>query len=265
MMRKLWAGTVAAVVVAIAVAPAWAAQWQRSYPVTGPAVLRLDTSVGGVVINGGSQGQVQVQVQARGWTIGPGGVRIVAHQEGNTVTVEIHAPQHTWGWADHDLHVTVAVPRQTRLHIHTGDGDLRVTGVDGTAWLRTGDGDIVGRDLRAPDLVARTGDGNIRVSGRLAAVEAGTGDGDIHLDAEAGSRVNNAWMLRSGDGNLTVTVPEGLAADLDARTGDGSIRVNAPIAMNGTMSSNHVSGQIHGGGGLIALRSGDGTITVRTN
>lgn len=246
-------------------APAWAAQWQRTFTPSGPAVLNLNTSEGGVVVTAWDQNQVQVTVQTRGWSIGPGGVQVQASQAGGTVAVRVRAPRQQFAWGDHDIHITVQAPRRTQLHIRTGDGDLRVAGLRGPLWLKTGDGDIRGSDLQTPSLVARTGDGNIRMAGQFAAIEAGTGDGDIHLNAAPGSRVSTAWMLRSGDGNLTVAVPADLAAEVDARTSDGAIHLHAPVQVSGPADGHHLHGQLHGGGGLIALRSGDGTITLATD
>lgn len=266
-MRWQWTGcaVVAMALLLGSAVPAWAAQWQRTFTLSGPATVRLDTSQGGVVVSAWDQNQVAVTVRTQGWSIGPNGVRVDASQAGAAISIRIQTPRHSWSWGDHGVHVTLQVPRQTQIHLHTDDGDLRLSGVHGPVWLRTGDGDILGRNLQAPHLVARTGDGNIRLDGQFAALEAGTGDGDIHLQADAGSRVANAWMLRSGDGNLAVSVPDRLGAEVDARTGDGSIRFDAPVQVNGPLDPHHVHGKLHGGGGLIALRSGDGSITLAAN
>ncbi|MGH9533756.1 MAG: DUF4097 family beta strand repeat-containing protein [Terriglobales bacterium] len=253
----------AAVLASCLALPAWAAQWQRTFPVTGSAVLRLMTRQGGVRVNSWDQSQIQVNVSARGWQIGPGGVRVEARQAGGAVVVRVLTPRHEWGWADHDLHISVWVPRHTRLHLRSGDGDVTVDGVTGRIWLQSGDGNIVGSDLASGNLVAHSGDGNVRLSGRFASVQASSGDGDIRLRADAGSAVRGAWMLRTGDGNVSVVVPAGLAAEVDARTGDGDIHLPGEEE-RGNGNSHHVHRRLGGGGGLIALRSGDGWIRLQT-
>lgn len=251
-----------AVFAAWAVAPAWAAShWQRTFQLTGPAALRLSTSQGGVQVRSWDENSIQVRVRVRGWSIGPDGVRITARQNGGEVTVRIRTPRHDWGWADHDVHVWLMAPRRVRLHLRSGDGDLNIRGVNGPIWLRSGDGDITAEALASGDLVAHSGDGNLRLTGRFGSVQASSGDGDIHFQADTGSAVRGAWMLRTGDGNLSVELPAGLAADVDARTGDGSIHLEGVQLQSGA-DRHHVHGQLHGGGGLVALRTGDGSIRL---
>jgi DUF4097 and DUF4098 domain-containing protein YvlB len=71
------------------------------------------------------------------------------------------------------------------------------------------------------------------------------------------------WRLESGDGTVTLEVPENLAADLDLHTGDGHIDLDMPITTQGKIRENEVRGKLNGGGNLLVIHTGDGSIRLR--
>ena len=102
----------------------------------------------------------------------------------------------------------------------------------------------------------------MNVRGRFDVLDLRTGDGGIEAAAEAGSKVEAAWSLRSGDGGITLRLPEGLGADLDAHTGDGGIVLDKPVTVTGTISQNAVRGQLGAGGLPLQIHTGDGSIRL---
>ena len=98
------------------------------------------------------------------------------------------------------------------------------------------------------------------VRGRFDVLELRTGDGGIEAAAEPGSRVEAAWSLSSGDGGITLRLPEGLGADVDAHTGDGGIVLDKPVTVTGTISQNAVRGTLGAGGLPLRIHTGDGSI-----
>src|SRR2546425_496191 len=114
------------------------------------------------------------------------------------------------------------------LAVSTGDGSITADGLQGEVRLHTGDGSIraTGLDGR---LEADTGDGHMDVQGRFDLVDLRTGDGGIEAKVERGSKVAGAWSLRSGDGGITLRLPDDLSADLDAHTGDGNIDLDLQV------------------------------------
>jgi len=69
---------------------------------------------------------------------------------------------------------------------------------------------------------------------------------------------------------VTLYLPDGFGADLDAHTGDGSIRndlevVGAPEEDRGDRDQRRrtLRGRVGGGGRQIRVRTGDGTIRLR--
>jgi DUF4097 and DUF4098 domain-containing protein YvlB len=117
------------------------------------------------------------------------------------------------------------------------------------------------RDVEG-SLHADTHDGNVDVNGRFDVLNLHTGDGNIDAEVNAASAPQPGWLLRSGDGNIRLRLPDNLGADLDAHSGDGEVQVGFPIAASSSGSENSVRGRINGGGISIELRTGDGDIKV---
>jgi len=127
--------------------------------------------------------------------------------------------------------------------------------------MHSGDGHVIGTNLDGA-LDVNTGDGRINVRGRFDALNLKTGDGHIEAEAAGGSKIDSSWMLHTGDGHITLRVPPDFHADLDARTGDGHITLDFPVAVQGSLSNSSIHGKLNGGGGSLSITSGDGSIRI---
>jgi DUF4097 and DUF4098 domain-containing protein YvlB len=165
------------------------------------------------------------------------------------------------GVHNRSVHIEINVPREADLNLHSGDGSIRVEAVKGELRLDSGDGDV---EVRSGDgrLNADTRDGNIRAEGRFDLLDLKTGDGNVEAEAAAGSAISSSWLLRTGDGNIILRVPQGLSADLDAHTGDGHVNIDFPVTVTGSVRENSIRGKMNGGGQPIELRTGDGNIEL---
>jgi DUF4097 and DUF4098 domain-containing protein YvlB len=130
------------------------------------------------------------------------------------------------------------------MDVRSGDGSQEIDGVEGK-------------------LRATAGDGHIRATGRFEMLELHTGDGRVEARATAGSSLATGWRLESGDGSVTLEVPENLAADIDLHTGDGHIDLDLPVSTQGKIRENDVHGKLNGGGNLLTIHTGDGSIHLR--
>lgn len=72
--------------------------------------------------------------------------------------------------------------------------------------------------------------------------------------------MTGSWTVHSGDGGVTLRLPDGFAANIDAHTGDGRITVDLPLTTNGGIQEHSVSGKLNGGGSLLTIHTGDGSI-----
>ena len=244
-----------------AVAMARADEWHQQYQVTAKPTVMVDCGDGNVTVVAGSGNQVAARVTTTGWRIGPDDVRIDAHQSGNRVDITIKVPHEHFSFGSRSLRVELTVPGETDLDLHTSDGNVSITSIKGAERVRTGDGNVDAHGLDGT-LTAASGDGNIRADGRFDQLDLRSGDGEINASANAGSKMAMGWSLNSGDGNITLRVPEGFAADLDAHTGDGRVSVDFPVTMSGSMREGTLRGKMNGGGGILMVRSGDGNVRI---
>jgi len=242
--------------------PALADQWSKTYTVSGRAELFVSTGDGDVLIDVWDQPRIEAQLETVGYEIDKD-FKLIESQAGDRVSIETKFPDLSWGVhvGRRSLTLTLKVPRESNLDIHTGDGRVKVTGTRGNLRFRTGDGSIEARDLDG-QLVASSGDGGITVEGRFDALDLHTGDGPVEAAARPGSTVASAWSVRTGDGPVTLRLPGELRADLDARTGDGRLTLNLPVTVSGSLNRSHVRGALNGGGGSLMVRTGDGPITL---
>jgi DUF4097 and DUF4098 domain-containing protein YvlB len=105
----------------------------------------------------------------------------------------------------------------------------------------------------------------VRVNGRFDVLDLRTGDGGIEASAVEGSKLETNWRLNTGDGNLTLRVPKSIAADVELKTSDGSIDFDMPVTISGRAGKREIHGQINGGGKLLSLKTGDGSIRLERN
>ena len=89
-----------------------------------------------------------------------------------------------------------------------------------------------------------------------------TNDGRVDVEAQKGSKLAPDWSLASGDGPISLRVPSDLAATLDLRTGDGRVDVRLPVTITGRVREREMQGTINGGGPLLRIRTGDGSVTL---
>lgn len=242
---------------------AFADDWNKTYVLTGKPILKVESSDANVHITAWDNNSIEAHVTTQGYKIGPDGIRIIEHQTGNIVEIEVRYPHSDihFGWKNHRVEIDIQMPREGTLGIRTGDGRINVGGIKGDVDTWSGDG---AQDIESVDgtLRAHTGDGRITVSGRFDALELNTGDGRIGATALPDSTVGKEWSLHTGDGSITLRVPTTLAANVDLHTNDGHINLDLPVEVNGRFGSNSLRGKINGGGKLLSVHTGDGSITL---
>lgn len=248
---------------AIALTPALADEWSKRFTISGKADLRVNAGDGAVTVRAWDRNEIEARVTTVGWRIGPSDIQIIDRQAGDRVELELRIPRHGFNFnmGRRSIHVELQVPRELRSDIRTGDGPISVDGIKGDTRLTTGDGRIEGEALDGA-LDAHTGDGRVRVRGRFDALRLQTGDGSIEAEIARGSKVGSEWSVRTGDGHVTLRIPESLAADLEVHTGDGHITSDVAITTNGAWRDHDLRGKINGGGAPFIVRTNDGSVRL---
>jgi DUF4097 and DUF4098 domain-containing protein YvlB len=249
---------------AIAVSAARAEEWSKTYNVSGKPDLRVETSDANIRVTTWDQNTIEAKVITTRYKIGEGGIRVDEHQTGDSVEIDVHYPHHNFnvGWESHKVEIIIQMPREGKVNLRTGDGKIEVAGLKGEMDLHTGDGSI---NLDSVDgkLHATTGDGHIQASGRFDELGLKTGDGHVDVRARSGSSLAGNWRLETGDGSVSLEVPGDLAADVDLHTSDGHIDLDMPVTTEGKIRQNDIHGKLNGGGSLLTIHTGDGSIHLR--
>jgi DUF4097 and DUF4098 domain-containing protein YvlB len=178
------------------------------------------------------------------------------------------------------------------LRVQTTSGDVTVQRVREPVTVRTTSGDVDATDLAGPVTVrATSGDVSIhRVRGRIA-IETSTGDADVvdgdgnvlvttsAGDATVRARVDSLLIetssgdqdialagppryvsLKSSSGGIELALPKGSGGSLDVQTATGAMSIANAVRI-GTMTRNHLTGDL-GGGGLTVIRTSSGDIRL---
>ena len=130
--------------------------------------------------------------------------------------------------------------------------------VDGAIRAQTGSGDIR-IERTGGSLSAQTGSGDIRAASVGGEVRAQTGSGDVEVTQTARGDV----QVSTGSGDVVLNLPADAAYTLDARTGSGSISTSQPVTVQGQMRRNHVQGTVRGGGNMVRVKTGSGSVDIR--
>lgn len=257
-------------------------EWHKTYTVSGRATVRVSTNDGAVRVASWEGKQIEARVETIGWKIDQSEVRVVEHQSGNTLELEARVPSERWGahFGRRSLRIALKIPREADLNVRSGDGSVEVEPINGTLDIHTGDGHITVSGAKG-EIRLTTGDGRIEASGLDGRLDASSGDGHIRVEGSfdllnlktndgaidarvlAGSKLAAGWTVRTGDGSVTLRLPDGLQAELDAHTGDGRISLDIPLLVTGTYGRTELRGKMNGGGPLLTIRTGDGSIHIQ--
>jgi len=192
------------------------------------------------------------------------------------------------------INYEIVVPVDTRVKSHTGSGAQTISGVSGPVEAGTGSGRLTLTDIGGA-VAARAGSGAIRADRIAGSFEAHTGSGSVRmtqvapgdvvvttgsgsselhgvvgaLNVHAGSgrivvdgQQEGAWYLETGSGSVRIDLPDDAAFELDAESGSGGIVVDHPVTVQGRISKRHLRGQVRGGGVLLKIETGSGSIRI---
>src|SRR5215213_7959698 len=180
-------------------------------------------------------------------------ISIQSQQQGDVISISTVNTEDVNGRVNFDVYV----PRQSTLHVSSGDGALNLDGVTGQITLRSGDGPIEVAN-GGGQLQVNTGDGVIRVIKFDGQVDARTGDGAIALDGNF-----NSLSARTGDGTISLSVPAGSSFTIETNAPDEISNEGFVVAEDITPSPRVKRWKIGNGGKVFVLKTGEGKILLR--
>ena len=260
----------------------------KRFNVDKPVDLHLYSFDGGIEVRSWDRPEILVQIEKRGQDKDVlSKIEILSEQKDAKILVEARYSGRT-GFVGFGVYhspsarLIASVPRQMNLvlrtsdggvlvervkgrtEIHTGDGSIRVTETSGELLAETSDGSIQIEDVSGR-VEARTGDGSIRLTGTPNVLRARTGDGSIVLRIRDGAAMTDDWLVATGDGSVSVELPSGFNAEIEAEpSSDGRVRNDLTLtgATGGTRDSRALKGRLGQGGKRLTLRTSDGTIRL---
>ena len=145
---------------------------------------------------------------------------------------------------DNDVSVTwtIRLPDGVNLEAHTVNGDVTVMDVSGDVGASTVNGDV--------DLSTR------------GTAEAHTVNGSITASLGRADWDGRA-AFKTVNGSVTIDVPDGLSARVDASTVNGSIETDFPITVRGRFARRSLHGTIGDGGRDLEIGTVNGSIRIR--
>jgi DUF4097 and DUF4098 domain-containing protein YvlB len=138
---------------------------------------------------------------------------------------------------------TVLVPREIRVNVSTGRGDIDVERA-GTA------------------VTASTGAGRVFVATERGPVNVSTGSGDVDIRIQSASAEAGVAAV-TGSGLIRVSLPWDFNGDIDTQSENGELRSDFDISLLGRIEPRHIRGTIGRGGPHIRLQTGNGRIELR--
>ncbi|HYX43065.1 MAG TPA: DUF4097 family beta strand repeat-containing protein, partial [Pyrinomonadaceae bacterium] len=232
-----------------------------SFNVQSAPRVRIETFDGPITVEAWDNAQVQLNYVKRARDERASRATSVhANQSGNEVMITAtfdRAQERVSDGTGASVALEVRVPRNSNLNIHTGDGRVRLSGVNGEVDLRTGDGAVDVTDGRGR-LRVETGDGRVRIESFDGEAFAQTGDGRITLEGRFRS-----LTARTGDGGIALALPADSDATIET---DAGLVVNDGLATpadNSNEAQRIRHWRIGRGGNTISLRTGDGSIYLR--
>jgi len=190
----------------------------ESLPVKGVPRVTIDAKGCSVAVKGWDKSEVQYRVVQFSDARRSGPLNITEDHTDSAVNIRVLNPeagQQKGMFFDGspDVRIEVYVPRKSNLKINAS-GAIRLEGVSGDVELTGSEESINVRDVDGKMHVSST-DGRIRVIGFKGEIEAESGDGMINLEGDFSRLSANAE-----GGDVTLTVPESLQANLDSNCSD---------------------------------------------
>ncbi len=241
-------------------------RFERTLTVSGAVNVDVETGAGRITVRTGDANSVRVvglvRVKSSFWGGGSTDEKVRAieskppiEQVGNTIRIG--------RIRDEDLRrnlfidYEIVVPAETALRAETGLGDIVAGGIRLSVKANTGAGSIRLTDL-AGDVNADTGLGDVEIRGAKGSVRASSGAGKIRVEGEPLA----SWRLNTGLGDVFVVVTGTRGFDVHAQTGLGSVHSKLPLTIEGSFVSSEVRGKVRGGGSLIDINTGAGSIHI---
>jgi len=137
----------------------------------------------------------------------------------------------------------VFVPSKIDLTLHSTNGGVSISGVNGT-------------------IVANTTNGGLKLAGLAGKVSAHTTNGGVKVELAGSTWQGEGFDVSTTNGGVSIQVPADYSARLEASTTNGGVRSDLPVQIQGRYSGKQVNATLGKGGALIKATTTNGGISV---
>ena len=211
--------------------------------------LNVETINGGIDVTGEDRSDVALEARVTAWAPSDSEANDVLRQvviDAANGELRDHGPHsHFFSRSGYSIDYHLRVPRHLATDLHTMNGGIDLTRVDGNLRFETTNGGVT-LDRISGDVNGHTINGALNVSL--------TGD---HWQG-------NGLHVDTTNGGIDLRVPEHYNAHLETGTVNGGINVNFPVTVQGTIK-NHLSTDLGTGGSTVHVQTVNGGITISHN
>jgi DUF4097 and DUF4098 domain-containing protein YvlB len=211
--------------------------------------LNVETTNGGIDVIGEDRSDVSLEARVTAWAPSESEAndllsQVVIDTDGGDVRdhgPHAHFFNHTGYSIDYHLHV----PRHLAAELHTMNGGIDLTHVDG-------------------NLRFDTTNGGVSLDHVSGAVEGHTVNGGLNVSLDGDRWQGDGLHADTTNGGIDLRVPEHYSAHLETGTVNGGINVNFPITIQGEIK-NKLNTDLGSGGPTVHVQTVNGGVTISHN
>lgn len=212
--------------------------------------LSVDTMNGGIDVIGEDRSDVSLEARVQAWAPSDAAANdLINHISIDTTAGDVrdHGPHPSsfFGRAGYSVDYHLRVPRHLAADLHTMNGGIDLTRLDGTIRFDTTNGGV-NLDQLSGNVEGHTVNGGLNVS---LSGDRWQGEG-LHADTT--------------NGGIDLRVPDQYSAHLETGTVNGGIAVHFPITVQGDIR-NRLNTDLGGGGATVHVQTVNGGVTISHN
>ncbi len=262
MSNKLFRFSAAFILCLMAALMARAQDFQKSYSIGAGGKVRISSVSGDVIVKGYGGDSIQVAAFKEGRDRER--VEVEDLSSGNILELKARYPEQCN--CDASIRFEISVPTEARYdfeRLATASGDIDVSGVRGSLTAKSASGDVRVAGF-AGDVKVSTASGDIHVSDVSGSVNAHAASGDLNVQI-AHLEGSGAMEFASASGDITVTMPSDLDAEVAMSTVSGELETDFPIEVKERKRGpgRQASGRVGSGSRTVKLSTASGDVRLK--
>ncbi len=219
----------------------------RETSFSGPGAMTVDAGTnGGITVRGWLRSDVLVRSKVQSWAESDSEATLIAGQvHVNATSGQVNAsgpnPLDKSGWA---VSYEIFVPQSTGLDLKAHNGGISISDVRGRLEFTTVNGGV---SLK-------------RIAGD---VRGATTNGGLQIELTGKTWEGSELDATTTNGGISVAVPEGFSAHVQAQTVNGGMQSEFPVVLRGKLNPRELDLNLGGGGPLIHVSTTNGGVAVK--